>query len=184
MRVVSAIKNYYPTEKLLPTQEAIELWYNELKDLSFEVCALAVRRYAQTQKFPPTIADIREQAVIVSLPDTDWGEAWKNVTRAIGKHGLYGRTEAYAELDEDTLEVVKAIGWRSLCTSDNQMTDRANFRKLYEERRAKRRERAQIPQTMQDTIARLQEMMSIEESKKTETTENLIDSQGHRQIKE
>lgn len=60
--IAAAIKTYFPRDNVLPTEKAIELWYNELKDLTYNAVNLGLRMYVATNKFSPTIADIRENA--------------------------------------------------------------------------------------------------------------------------
>lgn len=60
--LADAIKTYFPRDNVLPTENAMRLWYSELKDLPYQVAQTALRKYVATNKFAPTIADIREQA--------------------------------------------------------------------------------------------------------------------------
>lgn len=58
--LAKSIKTCYPNSKLLETKESIEIWYSLLSDLEYETASLAVKKYMMLNKFPPTIADIRE----------------------------------------------------------------------------------------------------------------------------
>ena len=84
----SAIRTYYPREQILPNKEAMELWFRELQDIPFPVAEASLRKWVSTNKWSPSIADIRELSANVQNGDIpDWGEGWEEVQRAIRKHG-------------------------------------------------------------------------------------------------
>lgn len=147
----SALKTYYPREALLPNREAMELWYQELQDISYDLATVSLRKWVQTNKWPPTIAEIRKTAsetTTSKLPD--WGDGWQQTMDMIRKHGFYEPAAAYAEMDDLTREVVRRLGWENLCLSQDRMADRANFRMIYEELATNAKQAAQLsPQLRQ-----------------------------------
>ena len=152
-----ALKAMYPNnDKLLPNDAARNLWYEMLRDIPFPVADAGLRKWAATEKWPPTIAEIRVfcvSAVAGELPD--WGSAWRETTDAIGRYGYQGEDAAMAALSPMTREAVKRLGWRQLCVSENQEADRANFRMVYEslaERKMKDRAISPEIQARLDTI--------------------------------
>lgn len=58
--IAAIIKTAYPNNNILPTREAITTWFELLKDLDFELCRISVIEYIKSNKYPPTIADIRD----------------------------------------------------------------------------------------------------------------------------
>ena len=67
-----ALRTYFPKEQLLPNTQAMELWYQELADIPFDVAQLTLRKWVSTNKWSPSIAEIRELAATVTdgeLPD-------------------------------------------------------------------------------------------------------------------
>lgn len=58
------------------------------------------------------------------------GDAWGDVLREIGATGRY-RDPCFA--DPITATVVRRLGWRELCDSDNAAADRARFIQLYDQ---------------------------------------------------
>ena len=75
-----ALKTYYPRDGLLPNNEALNLWFIQLQDLDYKVVELSVNKWVAVNKWPPTIADIRETAANIVLGDTpEWGEGWQQV---------------------------------------------------------------------------------------------------------
>lgn len=130
---VMALKTYYPRENLLPNTQAMELWYKQLKDIPYKVAELALNKWVATNKWAPSIADIREMAAgITNGEPEDWGNGWDQVLRAIRCFGFYREPEALASMDELTRKCVRRLGFRNICMSENIVADRANFRMIYE----------------------------------------------------
>ena len=133
-RIAMAIKTYYPRFNIFPNQEAMDLWFFELKDLDFNVASLALRKYVNTEKFPPTISDLRRLATECLQGQTeDWGKGWEATVKAIHRYGYYREKEALQSFSEITRQTVKRLGFKELCMSENLMNDRANFRMIYEQ---------------------------------------------------
>ena len=55
-----ALITFYPKADLLQNDKAISLWYEVLGDLDYEIATKALKRWVMTQKWPPTVADIRQ----------------------------------------------------------------------------------------------------------------------------
>lgn len=158
-----ALKTYYPREALLPNSQAMELWFRELCDLPFDVAEAAMRKWVSTNKWSPSIAELREVAAEIrhgKLPD--WGDGWQQVQHAIKKYGYYRQKEAMDSMDPFVRDIARRIGFTNLCLSDNPSADRANFRMLYEELARKEQTRQQMALPLQTTISRLQLQFSDE----------------------
>ena len=141
IRWSAALKTYFPKENLLPTKEAMSLWYQALSDLPYEAANIALMKYVQLCRFAPSIAEIREEASKLMYGEMpDWGEGWRKALEAIRRYGCYAEREALASMDELTRETVRRLGYRELCMSEEQMQDRANFRMIYEQLARRKRE--------------------------------------------
>ena len=141
-----ALRTYYPREKILPNEEAMTLWYRQLKDIDYSTALLALDKWVATNKWSPAISDIREMAAeIINGELPDWGEAWGKVLKAVSNYGSYYPDYAYEFLGEPIATCVKRIGWFEICFSENLDTIRANFRMIYEAEAKKQRREAQIP---------------------------------------
>lgn len=159
----SALRTYFPREKILPNKAAMELWFRELKDLPYAVAEAALRKWVASNRWSPSIADIREMAnKVINGEPGDWGDGWKQVTDAIRRHGYYGEEAALESMDNLTRETVRRLGWKSLCLSDNVMTDRANFRMIYDQLQQRSQTDQMIPPDVKKLIGRLQ--MGLEEN--------------------
>ena len=84
--LADAIKTYFPRDNVLPTEKAMKLWYSELKDIPYQLAHTALRKYVSTNKFAPTIADIREQVAELNNQNEEelnenaaWSIAWKAI---------------------------------------------------------------------------------------------------------
>ena len=105
------------------------LWHRLLADIPYELAEQALTKILITAKFWPTVAEIREAADSLRLPDSDpppAGEAWGEVCRqldpyrpAVWSHPAIAQT------------VQRLGGVRRLCESENTATDRAHFLKIY-----------------------------------------------------
>ena len=131
--LAAAIRTYYPKEQILPNQQAMELWYRELQDIPYVVAETSLRKWVATNKWSPSIADIREGAVTVQHGEAkDWGEAWEDVIAAVSRYGMYNQEKALNSLDPMTRTAAERTGFRNICLSENISTERANFRMIYE----------------------------------------------------
>lgn len=131
--IASALRTYYPKENILPNEPAMQLWYDMLQDLSYDLVQISIQKWVATNKWSPSISELRQIAMGLCSDDTnDWGEAWEKVRRAISRYGSYQELEALDSMDEVTRKCVKSIGWMNLCMSEELSIERASFRKLYE----------------------------------------------------
>ena len=149
----SALRTYYPREKLLPNEQAMLLWYNQLQDIPYKIAETALNKWVAVEKWSPSIADIRKTATeMVSNTTYDWGEGWGQVETAIRKYGMYNEAEALESMDEITRQVVKRLGFINICTSENYTADRANFRMMYEQLAEKSEQDNQVPKQLKALI--------------------------------
>lgn len=159
-----ALKTYYPRENLLPNNQAMELWFKQLNDIPYQIAEIALNKWVATNKWSPTIADIREAATNVKCGDIpDWGEAWEKVLKAIRRYGMYNIGKAMDSFDELTRECVKRLGFKEICMSENINQDRANFRMIFEQLSSRKQLREQIPANLANAIADIQHKVMIEE---------------------
>lgn len=156
--LAAAMKTYYPKENgLLPNQQAMDLWYRELQDIPMEVAETALRKWVSTNKWSPSIAELREAAADVQNGEMpDWTEGWEQVCFVLRRYGYYNPKEGIAALDPITRECVKRLGYNNLCLSENPAADRANFRQCFETLARREQARRQLSLPVRQTIQRLQ----------------------------
>lgn len=141
----AALKTYYSKEeKLLPNTAAMRLWFEQLQDIPYPLANAVLQKWVSTQKWSPSIAEIREQAVLIQNgPTPSWGEGWEAVRKAIRRYGIYNQQEAMESLSGITKEAVRYLGFRNLCLSENETSDRARFEQIYQVLEKRQREDVQ-----------------------------------------
>lgn len=155
-KLAMAIKTFFPRENILPNSQALELWYRELQDIPAKVAEAALRKWVATNKWSPSIAELRETAAEVQNGEIpDWGEGWEQVLLAIRRFGSYREREALDSLDPMTRTCVQRLGFRNICMSENISTDRANFRMMYESLAEREQTRQQVALPLQEVISQL-----------------------------
>lgn len=150
----AALKTFYPRENLLPSAEAASLWYDMLKDLDGETVNAALRKWVATEKWPPSIADLRSSCTEISAGELpDWGQGWAEVTKAIHRYGWSRPREALASLPPLARAAAERLGWQQICESENPDTLRAQFRQIYGIVGTRETEERQLPAALRETIA-------------------------------
>ena len=167
-----ALKTYFPKDNLFPNKQAVDLWYRVLGDIDYKTAELFLQKWVATNKWSPTIADIREGcANITSGEMPDWGKAWEQVEKAIRNYGMYRENEAYASMDEITEEVTRRLGFKEICTSENIQIDRANFRMIYEQVIERKKTDRQVTPSVKNLIEQTQQTQKTIETHTVEQIE-------------
>lgn len=131
----------------------IDTWTGALQDLPEKAVETAVTAWIQTHEWPPTPADIRN--LVMNSGTENPVTAWSKVTEAISKYGMNRAQEALETLDQTTRDVVQAMGWRNLCTSENVAVDRAHFIRLYEPIHKREKELRMMSAPVRDAIEKI-----------------------------
>jgi hypothetical protein len=149
----NGIKTFYPKEKLIVGTEAMELWYQMLQDIPYDVAVAALKKWVSLNKWSPSVADIRELSVgVKGVTVNEWEEEWDKVTDAIAKYGYYRTEEALETLPELTRTIVKRLGFRNLCMSENISIERANFRDIYNREAEKVKQQNVLSESLKSEI--------------------------------
>ena len=155
--LVKGMKAVYAQPTFIPDQDAFNMWYALIGDLPYDVCAVAIKKFMLTSKFPPTVAEIRELASgIVNGDPMTWGESWERALNAVRKYGSYNKMEALDSLDPLTRKCVESIGYMELCMSENIMVERAHFQKVFEVFAKRAETEKKMPTALLQEINRLQ----------------------------
>ena len=151
--LAKGMKAVYTQPTFLPDAAAFNIWYQLLQDIDYKIANAAIQKYMLTSKFPPTIADIREQAAsVVSGEKPLWSDGWEEVVRAIKNYGSYGQKEAMESMSEITRMAVRRMGYIDLCRSENPVADRANFRMIFEQIAEREQKQNQLPVSLKNLI--------------------------------
>ena len=130
--LVLAMQAMYGDE-FIGTEEVMDVWFALLHDLDYQILSKALQKHMLTNKFKPTVAELREiYADLICPVISDWSEGWEQVSKAIGHYGMYRTEEAMESFDEVTREAVKRLGFQNICLSENIVADRVRFAEIYQ----------------------------------------------------
>lgn len=127
-KLVGVMAAAYPHTQV--TDATIEVYITMLKDIPLDLLTTSVQQCMAESEFMPTIAKLREKALKLTTPiSPEPLEAWGIVQKEMTRVGVY-HSPTFA--DPIITKAVDCIGWQSLCSSENQVADRAHFGKVYE----------------------------------------------------
>ena len=150
--LADAIKTYFPRDNVLPTENAMQLWYLELKDIPYQSAYMALRKYVSTNKFAPTIADIREQvSELNGRGESELNEtaAWSLVLKAI-RRSTYYSNEEFAKLPPVVQRAVSSPRqlreWALLEDVDGKTLTviQSNFQRAFRAEQQREKERSKL----------------------------------------
>ena len=149
-------------------QLMINTWLECLGDLEYRLVLEAVKKTMITSPYPPTIADIRKNAIEMIKPSTSkttieaWNEAYTMICR-----GTYMTED---EFEKASPEVRKFFGnvrqVKELAQTNTDVVNsvtKGQFLKQYEVIVNREKEQKLLPQSMQDFTKQLAEKMDIKQ---------------------
>ena len=129
------------------TQEQLEVWYSFLKDYNEVELNNAVKQLINTEKYMPSIAEIKEQIAKTKLSNVPEAEdEWQEVLKSVRRFGSYNQDKAIASLKPYTAKIVGYIGYQRICMaeSDEQVWNKKEFISEYNSLKDKEIENLQI----------------------------------------
>ena len=128
-KVVAVLSAAFPDAKW--TEDTVAAYEMCLEPHDYLVAQDAVRRLIASVKFRPTIAELLSMCVDVQLGTRKTGiEAWEDLCRAISRYGSYQVPKFDDPLVQRAMEMIG--GWRYVCLSENEASDRARFAEAYD----------------------------------------------------
>jgi hypothetical protein len=126
--LVATLMAAFPQSKMTSATSAV--YERQLADLDVRCVTVAVERLVNTLNWLPTIAQIRaEAATVLHGHRRLGGEAWGDVVAEMRRVGWYG----VPRFDDPVVsDAVRMLGWQGLCSSTNEIADRARFTELYD----------------------------------------------------
>lgn len=162
--LIQTIIVMYPSSKVNADPLTVAVWHEMLGDLPGDVVTAAVKRMCATLKFPPSIADIREnvaEAVREANGTLTAGEAWSKVRKAASWYGYYRPDDARQALGEEIWKAVEMVGgWREVCEGECAIIS-AQFERRYNAMVQQTMHRVQIPASVAEDMARLAEPLTL-----------------------
>lgn len=161
--LVKGMKAVYAQPTFIPDQDAFNIWFELLKDLPYQQANIAIQKYMLTEKFPPTIADIRSKAMEIVAPmDESMSEleAWSLVHKAI-RNSIYNADEEFAKLPE---ACQRAVGnpatlteWATMEQDEVSTVEQSHFIRNYRTAVARMKEEAKLPDNVKLLISGIRE---------------------------
>ena len=151
-----------------PSPQRMEVYWDALKDLPFNIAMTSARKVISTLENPflPMPAVFRGVAAQITGPNIPPApDAWAEVTKSIRNLGIYREPEALASLSPLTRKAVEAIGFKDICLSENIDVIRGQFRMAYEALEKREITDAKTPQSLKQIIATMQGAKDLAEPK-------------------
>lgn len=157
-KLVGVLTAAYPSQAAkVDVVAMIDAWAELLDDVEYPIAAAAVRALAQTEKFMPSVADIRAACLeLTKGPKRPGGDAWGDVIAL----RTFSDVSTMASVDPITLHICKEFGWLEYRTlwrngadleqwhvvsGENESADRARFIELYDKLKAQGHREAAAP---------------------------------------
>lgn len=103
------------------TKEQLEVWYSFLKDYNEDELNNAVKQIINTEKYMPSIAQIKEQIAKMQMSEVPEAEdEWQDVLRAVREFGSYRQQDALQSLKPYTAKIVGYIGYQRICMAESE----------------------------------------------------------------
>lgn len=156
--LIQTIIVMYPASKVKADELTVGVWHEMLHDLPGEVVSAATKRMCATLKYPPSIADIREnvaEAAREAQGTPTAGEAWAKVRKAASWYGYYRPDDARKALGDEIWRAVEMVGgWREVCEGESAIIS-AQFERRYNAMLQQTMHRVQIPASVNADMKRL-----------------------------
>ena len=186
--LVKAMKAVYTKPDFLPDQDAFNVWYMMLRDLSYDVLTNAVQKHMMTSPFPPTIADLRAAAsqFMPTGSETELTEleAWELVRRALSNSG-YHADEEYEKLPK---LVQRAVGnpanlreWAMMDMDTVNSVEQSHFIRAYRTVVEREKDMLKLSPVMRQLIDKVSSGMALEDAMKDReaiTSEQALQNTG------
>lgn len=150
--IITALKSVYKNFGV-EEKAQFEFWYVMLKDIPYEKMMIAVQKYVSTNKFAPTIADLRESSVVEKAMTGD--AAWGQALRIVRIYGSYQESEALGSMDSAVRRLVSRLGYKELCMCEDVMSYRSQFMRLWDANVKQDREQAMLPDRIKNELTKM-----------------------------
>jgi hypothetical protein len=130
IKIFKMLSTAYPGSDV--NQETVKLYMRLLEDIPDDVLETATLDVIGRSTFFPRISELRRASADIQtsasrIPNAY--DAWQEVSQALPLYGRDHRPTFSHPLIEQTVD---ALGWRNLCLSVNQVSDRARFIEAYQ----------------------------------------------------
>lgn len=152
--VVTAYPNYDKFRDAEAVKATVSLWAMMFANDDGGLVGLAVQKHIATNKWPPSVAEIRELMLELKAPDLiPPDKAWLAVSDLLYSQGQYNHGDLHRQLPPLVARAVESIGWgnlwemhRSYCVGGKPGMDRVAFMQQYEPMYQREKVRAMTPE--------------------------------------
>lgn len=169
-KLVGIAVGAYPYMQEKDNGAVTEVWCKLLADLDYPDAEAALVSHISSNRFFPTVADIREGAAklkgSVSMMTAD--EAWKLVSKAI-RNGAYGSDAEFRALPPEVQVVVgspRDLKEMGLMDSGDLGNERARFRMAWEARAQRSQYLAVMPAEVRGRLEAVSEKLRLGDGRK------------------
>jgi hypothetical protein len=158
--LLGKIKSIYPRFYYGKTEDDIlvdaESWAEILHDIPLKEALIFLRRYASTNKWPPSPTDLREELKNVTSNFLSEGEAWQIALKLthINWKGAGVKVELnYLNADEIVIEAWRIIGMENIAMTplENIGVTRSNFIRIYNSLKEREEKERSLPECLRLT---------------------------------
>lgn len=162
-RLIGVIVMAYPNFDRFKNSEQVEtmitVWSEMFAEDNGALVGAAVKKHIATNKFPPSIAEIREIMCDIVYPNIIPPDtAWIAVSDLLYAEGEYG-SDSIKELPPLIARAVESIGWHNLYElhrgsygGNKAGLDRVAFMDLYKPMYERERQTAMLPEALKSTF--------------------------------
>ena len=159
--VVTAYPNYDKFKSAEAVQATVNLWAMMFESDDGALVALAVKKHIATNKWPPSVAEIREIMLDMVAPDLIPPDvAWQAVADLMKELGEFASDETLArELPPMTMQAVHTLDWytlkkmhRAAYVNEKPGMDRVAFMQVYTPMYERAKMRAMTPENITHLI--------------------------------
>lgn len=154
INIISIIVMSYPTSEKYSEDTItgmVGVWSKIFSGDEYKLVELAVQKHICTNKWMPSIAEIREQMAKITHPEIVSPDiAWTLVSDILQIEGEYGNYEY--DLPELIKKAMTTIGWRKMYRLQKSGQDKQFFMELYKPMYERALETAMLPKTMRTAL--------------------------------
>ena len=160
----TAYPRFYANMTKEEAENTINLWLDCFKDDNPVLVTEGVKALINTLKFPPSIADVKEQMYKLTDNGQTAIDCWNCIKKALG-NSIYGSFEEFEKLPNICKQFVGSPAtlrdW-GMDTDFNESVVRGQFLNQYEKLKQREKEEKMIPNDVKQIIDTLADKMALD----------------------
>lgn len=189
VKIITLIVMSYPAVEKLKDENTLKgmiaVWKNIFKDDDARTVEIAVQKHIAVNKWPPSIAEVREQMAMLLHPEIIPPDiAWAAVSDLLEASNEFEHPDLYDKLPASIARVVETIGWSSLhelhkghYAGNKDGMDRVAFMDLYKPVYARDMEQAMLPQALKTAMDKRLSSDTVKKLEAVKTQREAVESE-------